>query len=130
MNKPLQPVRKLMTVRVYDLIDSVGIDKFIQNEKEYFKLLNITDVHPGVFAQVSDAMQMAGDNELCAKWMKLANSYFPDEAYLWVLSGENQIAAGNKAEAKALFEKAKEVGVNRNDTRAISAAEEKLKSLL
>lgn len=60
MGKPLQPVRPLLTVRIYDLLDSVGIDSFLKNEKAYFRQLNI-QVHPGVFTQVSDAMQQAGD---------------------------------------------------------------------
>lgn len=130
MQKPLQPVRKLLTVRLYDLIDSVGIDKFVQNEKAYFSQLNVTDVHPGVFAQISDAMQLAGDYGFCTKWMELARTYFPEEGYLWVLSGENQVNAGNKEEAKRLFQKAKEVGAKQRDERAVKMAEEGLKNLL
>lgn len=129
MNKPLQPVSQSFAVKVYDLIDSVGIDTFIQNEKDYFKQLGL-NMHPGMFAQVSDAMAQAGDYPLCAKWMELARTYFPEEGFLWVLSGDNQLSAGNKAEALKMFEKAKEVGSKRNDGRVGNMADEKLKKLL
>ena len=129
MHKPLQPVRESLTVRLYSLIDSVGIDSFVENSKEYFTQLNVTDVHPGVFAQVSDAMQLAGDFNLCAKWMELARTYYPEEGYLWLLSGDNQSGAGNRQEAKKMFEKAKELGTKRHDERVVNMAEEKLKGL-
>ena len=129
MGKSLSPVRKLLTVRLYDLIDSVGIDNFVQNAAGYFKQINVMDVHPGVFAQVSEAMQAAGDFGLCTKWMELARKYFPDEGYLWILSGDNRLRAGNKEEAKKLFETAKDVGSKRRDERAVKMAEEKLRNL-
>ena len=129
MNKPLQPVTQSFAVTLYDLIDSVGIDKFIQDEKEYFKQLGL-NMHPGMFAQVSDAMVQAGDYALCARWMELARAYFPEEGYLWVLSGEHLLTAGNNTEARKMFEKAKEVGAKRNDTRVVSMAEGKLKTFL
>ena len=84
-------------------------------------------LHPGVFARVCDAMRQAGDFALCTKWMELGRTYYPEEGFLWVLSGDNQVSAGNKAEAKRLFQKAKELGEKKNDTRVIGAAEEKLK---
>ena len=130
IGKSSQPVQKLLTVRVYDLIDSIGMDRFVENSKEYFKQLSVTDVHPGVFAQVSDAMQLTGDYQLCTKWMELARTYYPEEGYLWVLSGDNQVSAGNKEEAKRLFEKAKDVATKRNDERVTKIADEKLKTLL
>jgi hypothetical protein len=129
MNKPLQPVNRSFAVAVYDLIDSIGIDNFIQNEKAYFQQLNL-QMHPGMFAQVSDAMALAGDHQLCARWMELARTYFPEEGFLWVLSGDNQLNAGNKAEARKMFERAKEVGAKRNDGRVMNMAEEKLKKIL
>jgi CubicO group peptidase (beta-lactamase class C family) len=129
MDKPLQPVSRSFAVAVYDLIDSVGIDNFIQNEKNYFRQLGL-NLHPGMFAQMSDAMAQAGDHLLCTKWMELARTYFPEEGYLWVLSGDNQLSAGNKAEARKLFERAKEVGSKRNDGRVVQMADEKLKRLL
>lgn len=128
LNKPLQPVSKLLTVKLYDLIDSVGIDQFVQNEKEYFRQLNVK-MQPGVFVQFNDALQLVGDYETCSKWMELGRSYFPDEGYLWVVSGDNQIHAGNKQQAKMLFEKAKEVGTKYGDHTAVKMAEEKLRSL-
>jgi CubicO group peptidase (beta-lactamase class C family) len=129
MNKPVQPVSQPFAVQLYDLIDSVGMDEFIRNEKDYFKQLGL-NMHPGMFAQVSDAMAQAGDHLLGARWMELARTYFPEEGFLWVLSGENQLSAGNKAEAKRLFERAIEVGSRKNDGRVVSMAEGKLKSLL
>ncbi|MBB1285797.1 beta-lactamase family protein [Flavisolibacter sp. BT320] len=129
LNKPLQPVSQSFAIKIYDMIDSVGIDAFIQNEKEYFKQLNL-QVHPGVFARLCDAMRQAGDYALCTKWMALARAYFPEEGFLWVLSGENEASAGNKPEARRLFEKAKEVGEKRKDARVIGAAEDQLKRLL
>ncbi len=129
MNKPLQPVSQSFAVKVYDLIDSVGIENFVRYEKDYFKQLNL-QMHPGMFAQISEAMAVAGDYQLCAKWMELARTYFPDEGFLWVLSGDNQLSAGNKEDARKMFEKAKELGSKRNDGRVINMAEEKLKRLL
>jgi CubicO group peptidase (beta-lactamase class C family) len=126
INKPLQPVTTPFTVKLYDLLDSVGIEGFVQNEKEYFKQLNI-QVHPGVFARLSDAMRQAGDYNLCTKWMALGRAYFPEEGFLWVLSGENEWSAGNKPEARQFFLKAKELGEKRKDARVINLSEEKLK---
>jgi predicted negative regulator of RcsB-dependent stress response len=62
--------------------------------------------------------------------MELGRTYFPEEGFLWVLSGDNQVSTGNKEEARKMFEKARELGSQRNDTRVVSAAEEKLKRLL
>lgn len=124
--KPVRPVSQPFTIRLYDLLDSVGIENFVRHEKEYFKQLNL-QLHPGVFARVCDAMRQAGDFALCTKWMELGRTYYPEEGFLWLLSGDNQVSAGNKAEAKRLFQKAKELGEKRNDTRVIGAAEEKLK---
>jgi CubicO group peptidase (beta-lactamase class C family) len=128
LNKPLQPVRQSWSIKLYDLIDSIGMERFVQNEKEYFKQLGV-QVHPGVFARISDAMQSAGDHDLCAKWMELGRTYFPEEGFLWVLSGENQVSAGNPNEARKMFEKAKEMGEKKKDARVIGMAEERLKSL-
>lgn len=129
MNKPLQPVSRSFAVALYDLIDSVGMDRFFQNEKDYLKQLGL-NLHPGMFAQVGDAMAQAGDHQLCARWMELARDYFPEEGYLWVLSGDYQQTAGNKDGARKMFEKAKEVALRRNDTRVAGMAEAKLKNLL
>jgi hypothetical protein len=129
LNKPVQPVNQSWAIKLYDLIDSIGIERFVQNEKVYFKQLNL-QVHPGVFARISDAMQLAGDHSLCAKWMELGRTYFPEEGFLWVLSGENLVSAGNRDEARKMFERAKEMGEKRNDARVVGAAEERLKRLL
>jgi hypothetical protein len=129
MGKGVQPVSRSFAVKLYDLIDSVSIDHFIANEKEYFKKLNLQP-HPGVFAQLSDAMGRAGDYATWIKWMGLAKSYYPEEGYLWILSGDSQVKSGNLTEAKKMYETAKDVGIKHNDKRVIHAAEEKLKTLL
>jgi predicted negative regulator of RcsB-dependent stress response len=75
-------------------------------------------------------MELAGDFGICAKWMELGRTYFPEEALLWLLSGDNQVSAGNKEEARKLYEKAKEVGSKQGDNRAVKMAEEKLEKLI
>ncbi|RYZ54425.1 MAG: class A beta-lactamase-related serine hydrolase [Chitinophagaceae bacterium] len=126
LNKPVGPVSQSFTVKLYDLLDSIGMETFLQNEKDYFKQLGI-QVHPGVFARFCDALRQAGDYGLCTKWMALARTYFPEEGYLWVLSGENELSTGNKSGARNYFLQAKAIGEKRNDQRVTSLAEEKLK---
>jgi len=128
LGKPAQPVSRPVTVDLYDLIDSVGIESFIKNEKDHFSRLKI-NAHPGVFAQMNDAFLKNHDPATAIKWIALGNTNYPEEGFLWILNGDDQLEAGNKAEAKRMYEKAKEVGTKRNDNRVIQAAKEKLDGL-
>jgi hypothetical protein len=128
LGKPLQLVARPYAVDIYDIIDSVGIADFIKNEKEYFKSLKLNP-HPGVFAQMNDAFLRNNDTGTAIKWMELATTYYSEEGFLWIFSGDTQLKAGNAAEAKRMYEKAKELGTKRNDNRVMKAAEEKLNGL-
>jgi hypothetical protein len=128
MGATLQPINKPLTTRIYDLVDSVGIDRFVQDGQQYFDQLKVRP-DPGMFAMVCEVMTMGGAHTVCAKWMDMARSYFPGEGRLWVISGDVQVELGNKQQAKEMYEKARDLGQKNNQPRIIGAAEEKLKSL-
>lgn len=128
LGKTLQPVKKPLNIRLYDLIDSIGIEAFTKNDKTYFDQLGV-QLHPGVFVQLSEAMGKAGDKALCSQWLALARRHYPEEGFLWMISGEHEFDSGNKTEAKKFFEKALELGEKKADTRVVASAKEKLKSL-
>ena len=121
-------VKQSAAVRLYDLIDSAGIDKFIAAEKEYFKHLNI---QPDVrfFGNMGEAMEAAGDFLTWEKWMTVANTYFPNNTYLTMISGDCQASLGNKEEAKRLYQSARQLASKEKNDGAIIAVDEKIKAL-
>ena len=128
LGKNADTVKQLAAVRLYDLIDSVGIDGFLAREKEYFKKLNITpDVR--FFGNMAEAMEAAGDLTAWSKWMTLSNAYFPNNTFLMIISGDSQAKLGNKGEAKRFYEAARELALKENNQGAIIAVEEKMKAL-
>lgn len=128
LGKPLQPVAVPTEVRLYNLIDSVGIENLAQNAKEHFARLQV-DAHPGVFAELSDAMRTVGDHALASRWLALGRQLHPEEGFLFFLSGENEAEQGRKKEARALFQQAKALGEKRNDERLLRTVTEKLAAL-
>lgn len=128
LGKSLQPVKKPVSVRLYDLIDSIGMENFAKKDKDYFDQLGIQP-HPGVYVQLSEAMNQAGDKRLCSQWLAHARKHYPEEGFLWVVSGDHEFGLGNTMEAKVFFEKALELGEKKADARVVTAAKEKLKTL-
>jgi Flp pilus assembly protein TadD len=121
-------VKQLAAIRLYDLIDSVGIDGFLAREKEYFKKLTI---NPDVrfFGNMGEALEAAGDYDAWSKWMTLANSYFPNNTFLTMLTADSQLKLGNKQEARKLYQSARELALKEKNTGAIQAVDEKMKGL-
>jgi hypothetical protein len=117
-----------MWVKVYDAIEAKGIDAFIASGKENLKGLNVQP-HPGMFAQVADAMDAANDYTNLAKWLEFAGSLYPEETFLIMLRGDSQLKIGNKEAAKSLYQTAKEISVKQNDQRLANMIDARLKLL-
>ena len=128
LGKPLMPVSKPQEVALYDQVEEKGIDAFIASEKEVFKTLGIQP-NPGTFVRMGEAMEAAGDTDSQVKWMALARTYFPEEGFLYLVSGDSYLKKGAKEEAKKMYEGAKERAQKKNDQRLLQEVEKKLKSL-
>ena len=128
LDKPLMPVTRPPAIALYDKIVEGGIDAFIAGEKEVFKSLGIQP-NPGLFAQVSEAMEAGGDKDTRVKWMALARNYYPEEGFLYMLSGDSFLGAGNKPDARKMYESARALAQKKGDQRLLQAAEGKLKEL-
>jgi hypothetical protein len=113
---------------LYDKVQESGIDAFAGKEKEAFQALGIQP-HPGLMAQVGDAMEAAGDKELQLKWMAVARNLFPEEGFLYLVSGDSFKGKGDKGEAKKMYEGAKGLAEKKGDQRLLQEAERKLKEL-
>jgi CubicO group peptidase (beta-lactamase class C family) len=128
LDKPLMPVSRPPAIALYDKIVEGGIDAFIAGEKEAFKSMGVQP-NPGLFAQVSEAMEAADDKDSRVKWMALARNYYPEEGFIYMLSGDSFRGAGNKPEARKMYESARTLAQKKGDQRLLQAAEGKLKEL-
>jgi CubicO group peptidase (beta-lactamase class C family) len=128
LEQPLQPVMRPLAIRVYDLMDSVGTENFFSAEKAHLAALGVKP-QPGFFADMSDAMDAAGDSTGAGRWLLLGRQYFPEDGFLLLVSGDLEISRGNKAGAKAFFDKAKTIAERTKDDRMLQAAKEKTAAL-
>lgn len=128
LGRPLQPVVRPLAVRINDLVDSVGFQNFLANEKQHFAALGIKP-QPSLFFDLSESLEAAGDRNGAAQWLSLARRYFPEDGIVWMISGDLEMARGNKAEAKAFFEEAKAIGERTKDDRLVKSATEKTAGL-
>jgi CubicO group peptidase (beta-lactamase class C family) len=128
MGQPLQPVKPLELVKLYDKIEEKGIDAFTANGAAYFKELGI-EPRPGLFALLGDIMQEAGDYTTRAKWMEYGGTLYPEESQLLLLRGDSQAKIGNKEAARKLYQTAKEISAKKNEQWLTQIIDEKLKTL-
>lgn len=128
LGKPTAPVTRSPAIVLYDKVQESGIEAFAGKEKEAFQALGIQP-HPGLMAQVGDAMEAAGDKELQLKWMAVARNLFPEEGFLYLVSGDSYKGKGDKGEAKKMYEGAKGLAEKKGDQRLLQEAERKLKEL-
>lgn len=128
LGRNILPVEGQVSVKIYDLIEKKGIDEFIANEKENFALLNVKP-EVRLFANISDAMETAKDFKTMTKWLELGRKYFPEEGFIYVLSGDSYMKIGNKQDAKKMYETAKELGTKKKDERLLQAVTQKLGQL-
>lgn len=126
LGQPLMPVTVPTTMALYDKVQELGIDAFAAKGKEAFQSMGLQP-DPGMFAQVGDAMDAAGDGETSVKWMTLGRTLFPEEGYLYLLSGNSYAGKGEKGEAKKMYETARLLAEKKGDGRLLREAERKLK---
>lgn len=126
LGQPLMPVAPSATVALYDKVEELGIDAVAAKGKEVFEALRIQP-NPGLIAQVGEAMEAAGEPEKSVKWMAMGRTLFPEEGFLFLLSGNSYAGAGNKTEAKKMYETAKLMAEKKGDGRLLQEAERKLK---
>lgn len=128
LGQPLSPVAKLQTVKVYDLVDSIGLAAFLHNDSESFASLGIKP-NPRLLLDLSEAADVLNDTAAAAQWLALAQRRFPQDGFVWMTSGDRQAGRGNKAEARSLFEKARTIAETAKDERMLQAVKEKLAAL-
>lgn len=128
LNKPITPVDRSASVRLYDLIQEKSIDSFIANSDSYLKQLNI-QMHPGFIARMCDEFLAAKDYNTWKQWMQYGITRFPKEAMLLVFQGDGQLQMNDKTAATASYEAAKTLATTNNDQRALQIVNEKLKGL-
>jgi CubicO group peptidase (beta-lactamase class C family) len=128
LGKQPDAVQPMVWVKVYDAINEKGIDAFVAGGKENLQSLNV-QLHPGMFAQVADALNAAKDYHTLVKWMDFALSLYPDETFLMILKGDSQVSLGNKEAAKSIYLQAKEISTKRNEQWFLPMLDGKLKTL-
>jgi CubicO group peptidase (beta-lactamase class C family) len=128
LDKPLTPVNRSASVRLYDLIEEKSIDSFVVNNDRYLKELNI-QMHPGFIARMCDEFLAAQDYNTWKKWMQYGISLFPKEAMLLVFQGDGQLQMNDKTAASVSYEAAKTLATTNNDLNALRIIDNKLKSL-
>lgn len=128
LGKPLDPIKPLQWVKVYDAIEAKGIDAFLASGKENLRALG-AEMHPGMFAQVADAMEAAKDYETMVKWLEFAGTLYPEETFIIMLRGDSQVKVGNKAAAKKLYQTARAISEKRKEQWLVNAIDDKLKGL-
>jgi CubicO group peptidase (beta-lactamase class C family) len=128
MGKKVDPIQPMDWVQVYDAIEGKGADVFFANGKEALQALHL-EPHPGLFAQVADAFEAAKDYELQRMWLDFAATLYPEEVYLLILRGDNQVKLGNREKARALYQTAKDLGEKNKVQWMVNAIDDKLKKL-
>jgi CubicO group peptidase (beta-lactamase class C family) len=128
LGKPLAPVSRSAAVVLYDKVEESGVEAFAGKEKEVFAALGIKP-SPGLLAQVGEAMEVAGDREKQVKWMAVARNLFPEEGFLYLISGDSYKGKGEKEEARKMYESAKTLAEKSGDQRLLQEAGQKLKEL-
>lgn len=128
LGRPLMAVTPSPAVVLYDKVEAMGIDAFVAGGKEVFQELGIQP-NPGLMAQVGEAMEAAGEKEKGVKWMGLGRTLFPEEGFLFLLSGNSYAGTGNKGEAKKMYETARLMAEKKGDGRLLQEVERKLKEL-
>jgi CubicO group peptidase (beta-lactamase class C family) len=126
LGKPLMPVSRPPAVALYDKVEEMGIDAVAAKGREVFQSLGIQP-NPGLIAQVGEAMEAAGDREKGLKWMAMGRTLFPEEGFLFLLSGNSYAGTGNKGEARKMYETARLMAEKKGDGRLLQEAERKLK---
>lgn len=126
LGRPLMPVTPSPTVALYDKVDELGIDAFTAGGKEVFQKLGIQP-NPGLIAQVGEAMEAAGEKEKGVQWMAMGRTLFPEEGFLFLLSGNSYAGTGNKGEARKMYETARLMAEKKGDVRLLKEAERRLK---
>ncbi len=128
LDKPLQPVQPLPWVKVYDKIETIGIDAFTADGKTILKDLGL-EMNSRTIVMISEAMEEAKDHQTRAKWMTWATTQYPEEIRLLILSAESHSKIGNKEAARKYYEAARTEGTKKNETWIVNLVEERLKTL-
>jgi CubicO group peptidase (beta-lactamase class C family) len=126
LGQPLMPVSRPPAIVLYDKVEEMGIDAFVAAGKDLFQQLGVQP-NPGLVAQVGEAMDAAGEREKGMKWMAMGRTLFPEEGFLFLVSGDSYAGAGNKAEARKMYEAAKLMAEKKGDGRLLQEANRKLK---
>lgn len=128
LGKPLSKVEQPAAIRIFDVMEQVGVDNFIANEKDYFEKLAINPI-AFTFAQVNDGMGALKMHDEQIKWLQLGRQKFPDEPFIYMISGDTYAEMKNKDEAKKMYTQAKEIALKKNDQFLIGVADQKIKEL-
>jgi CubicO group peptidase (beta-lactamase class C family) len=126
LGKPANKIVLPNPIRIYDTIEAIGINEFVKNEKEIFQSMGITP-NPRLFINIGEAMETAKDYATMASWMELGATYFPDDGFLQLVTGNAYSNLGEKEKSVNKYEIAKTIAVKNNDQRMLSELKKKLK---
>ena len=122
-NNPLKPVTHSLNVRLMDLIEAQGTQAMVDNPEEFFRplgqqpsartLVNTYEVLDQL-RQVKEADQV----------LQVARNMFPDEAYVWYVSGNSAWKLNRTQEAAQYYARAKELALTKKDTWLVERLEQ------
>jgi hypothetical protein len=128
LGKPLAPVMRSPAVVLYDKVEESGLAAFAGKEKEVFESLGIKPT-PGLLVQVSEAMEAGGDPATAEKWMAIARNLYPEEGFLYLVSGDSYKGKGEKEAARKMYEGARALAEKQSDQRLQQEVARRLKDL-
>ena len=126
--RPLAPIEKPVSIRLYDEIDSKGIQAFLQNSEQYFDRLAI-DTNEKIFVRLADAMELAKDYERLLQWAEFGLSRYPDSGILHLFKATAHWHTNQPSEAKAAMEKARILAMSKDDRQLLDEIDRRLTRL-
>ncbi len=128
LDRPIALIEKSVSIRLYDEIESKGIQAFVQNSEHYFDSLAI-EPNERIFMRLADAMELAKDYEVLLQWTEFGISRYPESGILYLFKATAQLNMKQAAESEATMEKARKLALAKDDRQLLDEIDRRITQL-